>query len=116
MAEFTKSDLRSGMIVTLRNGKEGIVFLDCSKKINRDSIVFVKSETWCGLCYYKENLENDSCKYYDIIKVEETLIHHLGNLDAPRKLLWEREEVKELTIAEIEAFLGCKVKIVGDNP
>ena len=28
---------------------------------------------------------------------------------------WEREEVKEMTIAEIEALVGCKIKIIKED-
>ena len=31
------------------------------------------------------------------------------------KTIWQREEVKEMTAAEIEAKLGYKIKIVGED-
>lgn len=54
---------------------------------------------------------------FDIIKVELSphpyTFADLNYERSERKLLWKREKpVKEMTMAELEAHFGCKVKIV----
>ena len=48
----------------------------------------------------------------DIMSVYTSYLHCI---DIPKKLLWQREEYKEVTMKEIEEIFGCKVKIVGEE-
>ena len=54
---------------------------------------------------------SESC---DIVKVYTTSGKTLHNVFEPRylKLIWQRIEVKKMTLAEIEEKLGFPVKIV----
>ena len=52
---------------------------------------------------------------FDIAKVYEKTICLLNlekDLPFEMDILWERSEVKEVTMAEVEEKFGCKVKIV----
>ena len=56
----------------------------------------------------------------DIVKVYDILNSSSGSLSNifgtyNRELLWEREEVKELTVEEISKLLGYKVRVVGGH-
>ena len=91
--KFTKSDLRYGDKLTLRNGKVGI---------------YTGDETYIdGLCNCHINNDltnNGSCgSELDIVKVER-----------PRKYktVYEREKVREMTVEEISKELGYEVKVV----
>ena len=98
---MTKKDLKDGDIVTLRNGDRLILcdenFIDLSDE-NHNWI----SDLDClnnDLTYYNENDEEN-----DVIKVERPVKY---------ETVFEREEVKELTVDEISEKLGYKVKVVG---
>ena len=124
-----KSELKTGMIVTIRDGIEYVVFKDFDyEKLNvltperyeEGCICNEKRNLWTGLCYYAEDLtycgsiSGNGC---DIMKVEMPN-HPFGfmNLDREeRRLLWKREEIKEVTMAEVEAMFGCKVKIINES-
>lgn len=107
-----KEDLRSGMIITDRDGNEYIVFLNTKK--HEDIFVGIKDRCWGELNNYKSDLTNVSSKNLDIMKVEEISVVYLTNpyKSPTRKLLWERKEPKEMTVAEIEKILGYSIKIV----
>lgn len=126
-----KSDLKTGMIVTIRDGCEYVVFLNSVSVYTTqkpcDILLSPNGEIsrWNRLDYYNEDLtydrENmdfeDEAAEFDIMKIE--LAPHpyafvSGNHKKDeRKLLWEREKpVKEVTMAELEAHFGCKVKII----
>lgn len=110
MKEFTKSDLKNRMVVEYRNGKRRMVV---------DNMLI-------GYSQYGDLEEyNDDLSYnggyngtldsgLDIVKVYSE-INVFGNKDNIRKLgtpIWQRSEVKEVTMAEVEEKFGCKVKIV----
>ena len=117
-----KSDLKTGMIATRRDGMEFVVFVDAiNKRINDSGTVFVNASKY--MWHKAENFNNDlthsTNKYWDIVKVE--LASHPYNYmdlnyeENKRQLLWEREEVKEMTMKELEEHFGCKVKIVKEH-
>ena len=103
---FTKSDLKNGMIVELRNGNRYMV-------VGTDLLGL---NGYMGLCSYnKDLLKYDSTSTdpdWDIVKVYKN-IYHL-DLKKANCIVWEREEVKEVTMAEVEEKFGCRVKIVKD--
>ena len=128
---MTKSELKTGMIVTLRSGQKYMVFRDIFTHYTRNVSSFDFSEdcivsltisgSWNGLEYYNEDLTYNGAlsESEDIMKVE--VIDHPCDfqpgkiLDKRLRLLWERIEIKEVTMAEVEAKFGCRVKIVKDN-
>ena len=126
-----KSDLKTGMIVTTREGYEYVVLLGTTSvytgKESCDILLNInpKSYLWNKLDYYNEDLiydstlarNEDKAKRNDIIKVE--LAPHpyaFALLDyerEDRKLLWERNKsIKEMTMEELAEHFGCEVKIV----
>lgn len=122
------SDLKTGMIVTWRNGVECTVVIDCKTQSNIGTRFFVnaKNKQWMPFGYYGEDMKiirelddfEDGDNEFDIVKVEMS-DHIYGFLDLDyerdkRKLLWQEElEIKEVTMSEVEEKFGCKVKIVG---
>lgn len=102
MKDFTKSDLKNRMVVELRNGTRYVVIDD---KI-------LSSIGYDFLSTYNEDLtmEKGPSKH-DIVKVYDQIYCIDFNKNS-LNLLWERSEVKEVTMAEVEEKFGCKVKIV----
>lgn len=128
---MTKSELKTGMIVTTEDGAEWLVLRDIDfdytssyeHKYEDGVLLNINEEnSWTGLHYYDENLfykeESYNSERYHIIKIES--LNHPTDIFRPdrlknkslRKLLWE--PIKEVTMAEVEEKFGCKVKIV--NP
>lgn len=116
------SDLETGMIVTLRNGEEYVVFRNFSDLYTVATSIICNGRSWNNLCYYSDDMKCSSgCleNMHDIVKVE--IPYHpfsFFNLERERerrKLLWKEESVKEVTMTEIEEKFGCKVKIVKED-
>lgn len=116
MKEFTLDDLKAGKhVVETRDGKK---YLVC---IANKQLVGVGDGGWIALGRYEQNMQcygdrND----FDVTRVYE--IKHayyfskmIASYDDNLILVWEREEVKELTMADIEKLVGCKVKIVKEE-
>ena len=103
MEEFTKSDLKNRMVVEYRNGERRMVVDN----------VLVGNTLFGYLEEYNDDLTNKEFSILDIMKVYD-VICNLEALISPRclRLLWQRSEVKEVTMAEVEEKFGCKVKIV----
>ena len=61
------------------------------------------------MCYKNDNS-------FDIMKVylpnHPYAFMNITYQESNRKLIWERNNVKEMTMREIEEHLGCKIKIV----
>lgn len=91
--QFTKADLKDGMRVVYRDGRERIVLKGKLCKIT----------VYNGLDGYNEELMNDLSvgRHLDIMKVYED-----------SELIWEREEPKKMTHEEIEKALGYKFELV----
>lgn len=116
---MTLSDLKTGMIVTLRNGIECVVFRDTESSMDRSDHVILNREkgVWERLNSYMYNLTNKHNREFDIVKVERPP-HPYAFQDIDygrdgRVLLWECKEVKKMTVAEISKELGYEVEIVG---
>jgi hypothetical protein len=97
--KMKKEDLKNEDIVTLRNGDrqifDGYSLIDLSDDNNN----FV-----CDISDLNDDLTCDECEDYDVIKVERPVKY---------ETVFEREDVKELTVDEISKRLGYKVKVVG---
>lgn len=108
--EFTKADLKDGMIVETRLGERKLVL----------GSQLVGARTYGDLSNYAETLLHKDTFYsdLDILKVYDhspyytfyDILH-----GCCLTLLWERPEVKEVTMAEIEEKFGCRVKIVKER-
>lgn len=107
---MTKSDLKTGMIVTTESGQEYWVMKNNVSGI--DAFVNIKTGGYNNFTSYTEELNSKSCLGGNIIKIE---IPHAPNVTSRRTLLWEREEVKKVTMKQIEEKFGCKVEIVNEG-
>ena len=66
---------------------------------------------------YNDDLTMDSGANWDIVKVYEDVNCLNFDDDSPfcsLSLLWKRDSIKEVTMAEVEEKFGCKVKIIND--
>ena len=107
MKEFTKADLKNRMVVEYRNGDRRMVVDD----------VLIGYNGFVCLSAYNAYLEmkNRSLSEFDIVKIYNTICSLTEVADEDLSLLWQRQEVKEVTMAEVEEKFGCKVKIVNNN-
>lgn len=107
MKEFTKADLKNRMVVEYRNGLLRLVVGD----------TLIGKGGYIPLGAYNENLIIEAGSAgFDIVKIYDIIsnLDYLENIET-LDLLWERAEVKEVTMAEVEEKFGCKVKIVNNN-
>ena len=115
-----KSELKSGMIIELRNGDVGLVLLNTGRKEHNDTVVAAgdaKGCTWGGLCSWDENLIYDegARDIFDIVKVYAMSNNKdCGSFKVSYRgdLLWSRSSEKEMTKEEVEEALGYKINIV----
>ena len=87
---MTKSDLKNGMVVELRNGKRFLIVDDLG--IGKDSYIELG-----GYFGYDEKLyDRKGDKTYDITKIYKTIGHTFKTLfdNESLSLIWEREETK----------------------
>jgi hypothetical protein len=108
---FTKADLKTGDFVKLRDGEVGIVNTTCCAITYRTDIG--------DLHNYNEDLRCRMCHNCDIIAVRRPAIitectfnifdSKLGNL------IYEREEVEEMTLEQVCKLLGKEIKIVKEK-
>lgn len=120
---FSKLDLRTGMIVETRDGGVYTVYMQaCSKEIKGEDVIIGSSDGWQTLDIFTLDLFNERLEYLitrklDIIKVY--LPNTIGDIVKSYKnitLLWEKKDtVKEMTIKEIEEKLGYSIKIIKEN-
>ena len=106
-----------GKVVEVRNG---IRYLGV--KTEQDGIILVRKEGFISTEYRDEKLCSKLDKGYDIMKVYEP--KYCGTftsvLNSASTVIWERdevketekEEVKEMTVADVEKLVGSRVKIV----
>ena len=104
---MTKSDLKNGMVVELRNGKRFLIVNDLG--IGKDSCIKLD-----GLVGYDENLYDiigDST--FDITKIYISSGRTFKNLfdNKSLSLIWEREEKEERE----EIKVGDKVKVINNG-
>lgn len=112
---MTLDELKTGMIVKTREGKYNIVmrdFIDEGDVLAGLSFNNKISDTWKSLSNYNQDMTNSRFPHIDIMSVYSSYPY---SADAPKKLLWERKEYKEVTMKEIEEKFGCKVKIVEED-
>lgn len=112
---MTLNDLKTGMIVTTRNGNSYIVMRDFLGDISvlagiSDNKTI--SRQWINMIWYEQDLTCTDISRLDIISVYSS---DPCDIDIKKGLIWERKEYKEVTMHEIEEKFGCKVKIVEDK-
>lgn len=105
---FNKPDLKSGDIVTYRDGTKGIVFLEF------DAIVDDDLKNYASLEHVPYDLNDEWNNGWDIVKVQRA--NYIHQFMKPRwdeaPVIWERQETVEMTLAEVCKALGKNVKIV----
>ena len=106
--EFTKEDLKTGDIVTYRNGKQGIIFPEYDGIISDDFNNYINFNS---IMFDLINVQNSE---WDIMKVQRVKhIHYFTKShwnEAP--VIWERQEIAEMTLEEVCKALGKEIKIV----
>lgn len=106
--EFTKEDLKDGMVVAYANGKRRLVLNN----------FLIGKDGYFDLSNYSENLKDKNSSDRDIVRVFKinivtTLdnIFHTKNLE----LIWERTETKSMTTEEmrkkLEELTGEKIEV-----
>lgn len=109
--EFTKADLKDGMVIEYRNGKIGFC-------INGKILYENGFDVICDLT--EDLLDEDYDKKYDIIKVYKlnmSGVHELKSVLEKKNLIliWERIETKRMTTEEmrqkLEELTGEKIEI-----
>ena len=110
---MTKQDLRIGMVLELET-VTGEITLATIVETKVSSKCISGESVWFDVNELTDNLVN---KYSGrkVTKVYDIPEHNCGAHEVStthRTLLWERKEVKELPVAEIEKLLGFPVKIV----
>lgn len=107
--DFSKSDLKNGMIVETQKGTLLLVMNN----------TLINNDNWVSLGHYYENLtryEWMKDNYRDIVKIYTTNEKQcLGDMFKNKKLIWERFNRKKITLEEIEEQLGYKVEIIDEN-
>ena len=118
--EFTKADLKYGYLVELRNGNKAI-YMPTTKG---DYFDYMSSASCLWVNDYNEDLmctvKCSKTRDYDVVAVYgysntgyKTITKEV---DDYRELLWRRkDEVKEMTMEDLEKHFGCKVKIVKET-
>lgn len=105
-AEFTKADLKEFDIVEFRNGNKTLVI--------NDIILGELSIGGFYLTNWTDDLRDKYTNKYDIMKIYRPI----GSIPTDRSkwidlpVVYERTEVREMTIEEISEALGYEVKVV----
>lgn len=110
---MTLQDLKTGMIVEIRDGSKYLI-------VNRDGKLF-----GIGMdCYmtldgekpHKSNMTWPDDSNLDIMKVFKPELREFSRmLSDERNCIWNREEVRKMTVSEICKELGYEVEIVRDD-
>lgn len=119
--EMKKSDLKSGMWIEMRNGAKCLFIKGCETKNYGTNDLFIGHNVFMMLSDYNNNLKCNGFPGLDIVKVYWDVANKVNARtlrldDIP--LFWERTELTELTISEIEAKLGLTkgtLKIVSNE-
>lgn len=110
--EFTKADLKNGMVIEYSNGKRRLVLNN----------YLIGKDGYYELSQYRENMKDKEDSDRDIMRVftisiVTTLdrIFHIENLN----LIWERKETKKMTVEEmknkLEELTGEKIEVELSN-
>lgn len=105
IAEFQLCDLKSGMVVEVRNGGRYLVLKDRDdiSLMNESGSTYLGGSHDNNLKYYDKNF--DVMKVFDKVRV-------FRNVKTTTDLLWERKEPKKMTLKEVEKELGYAVEVV----
>jgi hypothetical protein len=118
---MTKSDLKTGMRVTQRDGVSctvllGCDFTGCIASGETDVIVNYKRMEWTSLRNFNDDLTSQYRERNDIVKIESPNHPYDIFANTNYSTVWTRKEEKLMTKAEIEKILGYPFKIVEEKP
>lgn len=103
---MTKNELKTGMKVTYRNGKVRYVVKDTPFG---DGLTDVNARVWASLTTYADDLTENTNHDEDIMKVETPVNKFRvlgGGKDTDYDVVWERNEVRRITLDELRAIIG----------
>ena len=103
-------DLKTGMVVEVRDGGKYLVINQDGKLNGIGENCYI---TFNSLCAHKSDMTwpTDSC--LDVVKVfRPVLAGYECMLKDERNCIWNREEVRKMTVSEICKELGYEVEIV----
>lgn len=112
LQDFKKEDLESRMVVELRNGERYLVIRNEDNSIH---LMHGDGHHWTDC----DNM-NEDCTFtedereYDIMTVYRK-VFVFDDINKTTDILWERKELKEMTMGDIEKLVGCKVKIINGD-
>ena len=115
--QFTKSDLKNGDIVELRNGQRYVYIEKYNDRFiySTDSdevIVNLKDGEYSRLANYDDDLRykgRGNCEY-DIMKILD-----MSEFYKKPEWTWERKKTEEMTLGEVCKELGRDIKIVKEH-
>ena len=113
--QFTKSDLKTGMGVVLRDGSKGHVLLGTEAG---DVVRILDNGTWGDLAKYKDDLTSKSREAIDIVEVYRSKwsFMYLTDQVFGQECIFKREEPKpeptKMTMKEINEHFGKAIEIV----
>ena len=132
---MTKKDIKEGDIVLLRDGRTCMVMPVINDTNNR--LALYGKRMWIGETaisiivslegYTDDLIDPDGLCCLDIIAVRKSFTFPISDPKVVFNILysrcdpdnvywdWKREEVKEVTMKEVEEKFGCKVKIVKEE-
>lgn len=107
---FTKDMLENGMIIKNREGEFRLMLNNC----------LIGEIHYGTLDNYSADLRSITNSNFDVMEVYAKIdvlrdINPNNRATVDKNPIWVREEIKEVTIAEIEEKFGCKVKIIKDK-
>lgn len=109
---MSKNDLQLLYLVVTRDGRKWLVAQSTKEKV----LVCNDNDIWISIDDYNSDLTIENAPHLDIMKVYSCSRYASCSLHCDRcdrDLIWEREEVKEMTLEQVEKELGYKIKIVG---
>lgn len=102
--EFSKSDLKTGMKITFKDGDEGIVVFGCNSTNGQEDIILSLEGGYYTLSYFDENFKCEDVPDCDIIKVEMPKYY---SIDCDKfTTLWEEQSQEQKDYEE--ALLALK--------
>ena len=109
--QFTKSDLKTGMGVVLRNGRKGHVLADTGCV---DVIRFLENGNYSCLNDFSDDLTSNYKEEHDIVEVyfTEYQFKLLTDQVFDQDCVFKREEPTKMTMKEINEHFGKPIEIV----
>lgn len=107
-----KSDLKSGMSVTTRQGSSYLVLTDVqTKRYGHQDVIFIKNGNFIIGADYTEDLFCETASSLDVVSVSGPVVN-TDTYKMKGELIWSREKVIEKviekTISELESEPGLE--------